>query len=451
MKRTLLIWIGHGWMWNHVYFFIRSVSIFFYRLIKIECHVAFSLIGFIDTCLLVNSIGMATSHGGGKVSYFITLQKTSPRLTYQMMVSINFSVDEIVTTNDAALTYVYIHLQRKARSEELARGLMRLASSHGVTGSNIYGYDTVDSSSVESRELIEDHPGFKTLVSHEAINNENFNRWAADGYSGHNCGYNLLKSRLLARRTAGQVAGDDRGGDSLELDSEETSHDEDGAEPILSRPRTDAAEQGRDKRMRVESLDGGRSKDYFEVAMDKLSATFSSVIASAIDSSGSVGNKEREDSRKLVMMEQQRREKVEIQLREVGLKHKLFEQRRIVEEEMTAKHTAEIGQLKSKLDEETGMKAAKDAETDKNWQAHMKKIRSIRNAARVREETKDQILLREREAHVTLVEEVQFRLYKKTEECVILEERFVQLEEEYRLDRVNFTAILADKDLKVKM
>jgi hypothetical protein len=151
------------------------------------------------------------------------------------------------------------------------------------------------------------------------------------------------------------------------------------------------------------------------------------------------------------MMEQQRREKVEIQLREVGLKHKLFEQRRIVEEEMTAKHTVEIGQLKSKLDEETGMKAAKDAETDKNWQAHMKKIRSIRNAARVREETKDQILLREREAHVTSVEEVQFRLYKKTEECVILGERFVQLEEEYRLDRVNFTAILADKDLKVKL
>ena len=157
---------------------------------------------------------MSSSYGYAKVSFFITLQRTSPRLTYQMMASINFSVNEIVTTSDAALTYVYIHLKHKIRGEELARGLLRLASTHGVAGSNIYGYDTVDSSSVESRELIEDHPGFKTLVMHEATGNENFHRWVIDGYSGHNCGYNLLKTRLSASRMSQASEGGWAGGPS---------------------------------------------------------------------------------------------------------------------------------------------------------------------------------------------------------------------------------------------
>ncbi len=139
--------------------------------------------------------------GGGKVSFFLTFQLDSPRLTSEMMDSINFGVNEIVTSCDAALMYTYIHLLNKARSDELGRAIQTLATSHGVKGSHIFGYDSINSTSVERSELIEDHPGFKMLVQHEANGNEHFHRWTARGYSGVNRGFNLLKARLSTRRT----------------------------------------------------------------------------------------------------------------------------------------------------------------------------------------------------------------------------------------------------------
>jgi hypothetical protein len=143
---------------------------------------------------------MAAS-GGGKVSFFLTLQLSSPQLTCEMMESIGFNVDEIVSTCDNALMYVYVHLQRKTRKDELSRAFSTLAASHGISGSNIFGYDTIDSSTFGSSDLIEDHPGFKMLVQHQAQGNENFHRWTADGYADANSGYNKLKAKLLSKRT----------------------------------------------------------------------------------------------------------------------------------------------------------------------------------------------------------------------------------------------------------
>jgi hypothetical protein len=150
----------------------------------------------------LSNLQMSTSAGGGKVSFFLTFQLTSPRLTYQMMESINFSVDEIVTSRDTALTYVYIHLQRKVRTEELENAIMTLAITHGVTGSNIFGYDTVNGNSVGSSDFIEDHPGFKTLVQHEVDGNDNFHRWTVEDYPRKRGGYSLLKNRLLGKRVS---------------------------------------------------------------------------------------------------------------------------------------------------------------------------------------------------------------------------------------------------------
>ena len=56
-------------------------------------------------------------------------------------------------------------------------------------------------------EHIEDHPGFQTLVDHETRGVGTFNRWTASGYRDANCGYNLLKSKLQAKRANEQAAG----------------------------------------------------------------------------------------------------------------------------------------------------------------------------------------------------------------------------------------------------
>ncbi len=142
------------------------------------------------------------SSSGSKISYILTFQRTSPRLTNEMMESIGLEVDEIVTTNDSALSYAFIHLLRKVRGHELECGMRTLAISHGVKESNIFGYEPITSNLPGELEPLEDNPAFKTLVTHEREGNQNFHRWIAGGFPVAGCGYNLLKGRLSAKSSA---------------------------------------------------------------------------------------------------------------------------------------------------------------------------------------------------------------------------------------------------------
>ena len=124
------------------------------------------------------------------------------------------------------------------------------------------------------------------------------------------------------------TGGGDNGGGSSSGGGRKTSDDEEEEEPV-PRPETNRTKEGKNKRQRTGIPD--QSKEYFGVAMEKMASTFSSVVASAINSSGAVGNKDRE-------YEQQRRERAESQLREFELKQKLSDQRRAVEEEVAVKY-----------------------------------------------------------------------------------------------------------------
>ena len=128
----------------------------------------------------------------------------------------------------------------------------------------------------------------------------------------------------------------------------ETS-DDDEEEGPAPRPETKSrTNEGNNKRQRTGIPD--QSKEYFGVAMEKIvSAATSSAVSSAINSTGVDRNKEREDARSYVQMEQQRRERAESQLREFELKQKLSDQRRVVEEEVAAKYQMEIGEASAKL------------------------------------------------------------------------------------------------------
>ena len=128
------------------------------------------------------------------------------------------------------------------------------------------------------------------------------------------------------------ATGGDGGGGSSSRGGCETSDDEEEEEEPSPRPKETKSrtnEGMKNKRQRTGIPD--QSKEYFGVAMDKMASTLSSVVASAINSSGAVGNKDRE-------YEQQRRERVESQLREFELKQTLSDQRSVVEEEVAAKY-----------------------------------------------------------------------------------------------------------------
>ena len=113
----------------------------------------------------------------------------------------------------------------------------------------------------------------------------------------------------------------------------------------IPRPSSSSTEEESDnnKRRRTVSpeVDGGvKNMVPFDVMMDKMSAAMSSVVASAINSSGAVYNKERENALGSVQVEQQRRERAECQLREAEIKmaQRLINERQIIEEESAVKY-----------------------------------------------------------------------------------------------------------------
>jgi hypothetical protein len=154
--------------------------------------------------------GNMASSSGSKVSYVLTFQLSSPNLTFAMMESVGLFADEIVISRDSALVYAYVHLQRKIREEELETCIRMLASTHSLKQSNLFGYETITSSTPSASEPIEDLPAFRILVQHDITDNENFSRLTADGFSGKYSGYNLLKNKLLSKSAPGPSA--DRGG-----------------------------------------------------------------------------------------------------------------------------------------------------------------------------------------------------------------------------------------------
>ena len=270
----------------------------------------------------------------GKSVYFLTFQYLSPRLTQQLLSSVKIVVDEIVTTFDSvgALQYAFIHAPHKVMEQDLSKALQALESSDRVKGSNIYGYSPISSSSTSSSELVEDHPGFRILVQHEERGNAQFNRWADVDNLSANCGYYRLKSKLLLSRQneSGGEGGSATGGNGTTSDDEEHV------------PRSRTEDSAENKRRRTASPDHGCGKNMvsLDVMMEKMSAAMSSVVASVINSSGAVYNKERVDARGSVQAEQQRREHAESQLyqAEISMTQAMVDQRKIVEEEAAVKY-----------------------------------------------------------------------------------------------------------------
>ena len=212
---------------------------------------------------------------GGKSAYFLTFQFLSPRLTHQMMISADLEVDEIVSTFDSigALQYAYVHFPHRTTEQELAKALETLESSESIKGSNIYGYSPIDSSSLNSSELIEDHPGFRILVQHDERKNTQFNRWANVDNLSSNCGYNLLKNKLCAKLVSQQAQTANGGDGGVSRNFATNDDEEDIPRPV---PRTAESDGGKNKRRKTEQpqVIGGSGGGMDALSIDFMRSIF---------------------------------------------------------------------------------------------------------------------------------------------------------------------------------
>jgi hypothetical protein len=241
-----------------------------------------------------------------------------------MMEKIGLKVDEIVATRATGIQYSFVHLEKKAKEDVLAKALKTLEED-GVMGSEIYGYSTVSGNTPSTLEHLEDHPGFQTLVDHEERKNDQFHRWTADGYRETYCGYTLLKNKLLAKRgqlpEGGETSTGSAAADNYDRGTHRTPSDVDEEEDHIPRQSNDE----RNKRQRTTSSDHDGQNT---ITLDVMIASLSSAIQSAVSSSVSSTS----------MMERQRTDDAQRQLQKMGM---LIE-RRSIEDEVAAKYEARM-------------------------------------------------------------------------------------------------------------
>jgi hypothetical protein len=116
-----------------------------------------------------------------------------------MMEDAGIPVGEIVSTYDNThdVNYTYIMTSIKIREERLEEAMEILDSSYNIKGSDNPEHKVIISNSTKLMQNIEDQPGFRMLIAHEACQNVNFHRWAnANNNIKGKYGFSRLKHKL---------------------------------------------------------------------------------------------------------------------------------------------------------------------------------------------------------------------------------------------------------------
>jgi hypothetical protein len=158
-------------------------------------------------------------------------------------------------------------------------------------------------------------------------------------------------------RPSGLDGGKSKGGSGAQAGcgsarkTSEASDEEEESMPC-SRPTGGQSDRERGKRRRTGG-EGGEIMISFDTMFDKITTTMSSVVASSIASSGSVCKAERDNSMRLVQVEQERREDAENQLRKLQdeFRQKVSDERREFENEAVVRQRGLEDEIK-KLREE---------------------------------------------------------------------------------------------------
>ncbi len=112
------------------------------------------------------------------------------------MKEIEVSVNELVSTRSDTVQYTFINLKKQMRQEDLRKALQPLACMRNEQNNSI-GF--IINSSGKDSQMIENHPGFRMLIDHEASGNIHFHRWINETCTKRTLfGYELLKSRLTS-------------------------------------------------------------------------------------------------------------------------------------------------------------------------------------------------------------------------------------------------------------
>jgi hypothetical protein len=110
-----------------------------------------------------------------KKNWLITYVSSSgAQISIQMLKDLGMlDADECHLTSDQVMSYAYIHLTKRARIPAMTRFMENARLRHGITLSEIFGYDSI-ANSTHANEPAAQHIAFRMLVMHANERNPAF-------------------------------------------------------------------------------------------------------------------------------------------------------------------------------------------------------------------------------------------------------------------------------------
>jgi hypothetical protein len=112
-----------------------------------------------------------------KKNWILTyVSSTGEQISIQMLKDLGkLDADECHLTSDRVMSYVYIHLLKRARQPAMMRFMENARLRHGITLSEIYGYESIASPAHANEPTsIQNHIAFRMLVKHANEKNASF-------------------------------------------------------------------------------------------------------------------------------------------------------------------------------------------------------------------------------------------------------------------------------------
>ena len=111
------------------------------------------------------------SSGAGR-SWIVTCTNNGVFLTYDVMVSGKFDIDECHYTSDTAVVYTYFHFRNTVTKKQITAFMERMKSEQNVSLFEVFGYESI--SLMHSGMDPSEHIGFKMLLDHYRTGNDRF-------------------------------------------------------------------------------------------------------------------------------------------------------------------------------------------------------------------------------------------------------------------------------------
>jgi hypothetical protein len=104
-------------------------------------------------------------------------------VTHTILSACGLVVDEChtVTWRESKYTLIHLNKDNRIRRNPLLQIMEELNTTHGIKGTEIFGFDTMSCNSQVQEESILDHPGFKYMIQSMNTNISRLDSWTRDG------------------------------------------------------------------------------------------------------------------------------------------------------------------------------------------------------------------------------------------------------------------------------